>query len=65
MDIYVYRTSEVLGSIRQFDNLDECIETLEKETHNESYVVGKVPSYYKDIAKDAAWLVEIYDDYRE
>lgn len=67
MDIYVYRTSNwvMKGTIRQFNSLDECINTLEEETHNEEYVIRKVPSYLRDCAKNSEWIVEIYDDYRE
>lgn len=67
MDIYVHRTSTGVmgGSIRQFNSLNECINTLEEEAHNEEYVIRKVPSYLRDMAKDSEWIVEIYDDYRE
>lgn len=67
MDIYVHRTSNgvMKGSIRQFNSLDECINTLEEEAHNEEYVIRKVPSYLIDFAKNSEWIVEIYDDYRE
>lgn len=67
MDIFVHRTSTEFGggSVRQFNNLDECINTLEEETHNEAYVVRKTPSYLRDVVKNTEWIVEIYDDYRE
>lgn len=67
MDIYVYRTTDSVidGSIRQFNSLDECINTLEEETHNGEYVVIKGSSYHRDIVKDSKWIVEIYDGYRE
>ena len=67
MDIYVHRTSTWFdgGSIRQFNSLDECINTLEEETHNGEYVVSKGSSYLRKYGKNPEWIVEIYDDYRE
>ena len=65
MDIYVYRTSKEEGSIRQFNSLEECINTLIKETNNNEYVISKPPSYFRHVTENTKWLVEIYDDYRE
>ena len=69
MKVYVYKTSDYMidnGVIREFQSLDECITTLQKETSEPEYVVSDMKQYYgsKNLS-DCTWMVEIYDYYRE
>ena len=49
------------GEIREFGSLDECLNTLRKETQVEKFVVSD--NIYNN--SDYDWSVEIYDDYIE
>ena len=67
MKIYVRRTSDgfpLRGNVREFESLEECINTLERETGEEEYVVSR-PTHWNGVPEGAEIVVEIYDDYRE
>lgn len=68
MKIYVRRTSDGFplrgNNVREFESLEECINTLECETGEEEYVVSK-PAHWNGIPEGVERVVEIYDDYRE
>ena len=67
MKFWIFKTSDWprAGYVREFDSLDECINTLDKEYYNMDYVISPL-SYGQDyIPADVAKIVEIYDTYRE
>ena len=71
MKIWVFSTSRgyTKGALREFDGLQDCIETLRKETKPDMTFVVQ-PSWYPfsvcdDEDESAEYAVEIYDDYRE
>lgn len=65
MKICTGRTKDHCWPVREFGSLDECIETLIKETNVCEYVVWKKRDFETWVPDDADWVVEIYDDYRE
>ena len=67
MKFWIFKTSDWsrAGCVREFDSLDECIKTLDKEYYNMDYVISPL-SYGQDyIPTDVTKIVEIYDTYRE
>ena len=65
MKIGIGRTNDLTYIVREFGSLDECIETLIKETNVCDYVVWKNKDFETWVPDDVDWVVEIYDDYRE
>ena len=68
LKIWVYRTTDQLvsnGRVREFESLEKCIETLEKETGETQYVILRPNEWQDYIPNDVKMVVEIYDWYRE
>ena len=64
MKAFVCKTSDGFftserGMEREFDSIDEALETLMEETHEGEFVVSVGGRNNVD------WTIEIYDDYRE
>ena len=64
MRVFVFRTShgffaDERGAEREFDSLEDAIQTLIQETHHGAYIVSMGGPNGVD------WTIEIYDDYRE
>ena len=71
MKAIVIRTSDYSYSlneqVREFESLETALEILRKESKQSEYVVRKTVDdiLREKRAKDAEWVIEIYDTYRE
>ena len=67
MKVCVYRTSDFDDTkIREFDHLEDCIETLRNEVgQSMKFVVYRPKDEWENGYGLADYAVEIYDDYRE
>ena len=68
MKIFVHKTSGWIkdGCVREFESLEQCLETLEHETGEREYVVENwKDSWVEGSTPEADWVVEIYDGLRE
>ena len=70
MKAIVIRTSDWYSSnehVREFESLETALKILRKETKQGEYVVRKTVDdiLREERAKEAEWVIEIYDTYRE
>ena len=71
MKFFVTRSSERRkdGEVREYDNLDECIETLLNTEDFGSFepglIISRADDFYPEKLKECDYEIEIYDTWRE
>ena len=71
MKFFVTRSSKWRkdGEVREYDNLDECIETLLNTEDFGSFepelIISRPDDFYPEKSKECDYEIEIYDTWRE